>query len=214
MKSFPAVVLSFLFIVSASSQNTLAAEGMEPLAPHRLLKIMPVAPDGWTLAHSTAEKRLGDWIETYAERVFRKIPSTPGALPPPVTTVSVTDTASFPGTTAMFDDFRPGEEEKYEKRIVDGNPAFLFPLGEDEHETILLVAGRFLISILTEQQGAEERDDWLSRIDFDTFEAVPDSKKIILPEVIQIVVIDELNPKRSRTYPLATPPDPEKGEEE
>ncbi len=206
------VLLLSSAIVDSPAQHE-AVRGRRPLAPHVLITVLPDPPEGWKTVRSTAETRFGDWLETYAVRVFENIPEQSSEEPPQRTTISFLDTAAFPGTTAMFDDFRPGEEENYEKRMIRNYPTFLIQLGEDQHETILLVEGRFLVTIFIENQPKRTRRKWLDTLDMSALESIPEGELIQLPEILQMVEIDQLNPKRNRIYSLAISTDMEPGED-
>lgn len=215
MKRATTVFLSGAVLVSTVALGEIdPVRGKRPLPPHALITKLPDPPESWKTIRSTAETRFGDWLETYTVRVFEKTSEPPDQGPPRRTTISILDTAAFPGSTAMFDDFQPGEDENYKKQVIKNHPAFLIPLGEDEHETILLVGGRFLVTIFVENQPERMQKKWLEIMDLSELEEVPEGESINLPETIQMVEIDQLNPKRNRVYSLAISSDTEPGEDE
>ena len=204
-----AALLGFLLSVPiVNAQDGEAKEsGMLPVQPQALFAALPGKMDNWKLTRSVAEGRYSDWLESRVVREFeRQLPAKPGEPPPPLSTtrISITDTARNANSISIFEDFTPGEEEGFERKFLDGDPAYIIDAEESELEIEMLVAGRFLVRIVSENQPEDYFEEWLKRLNRKKLRSIPETAVVELPETILISHIDQLDPTKNRAYYLAT----------
>ena len=213
--TFPVVgllmVIAFqlpLWFSSLQAQDEEADEtGMVPVTPQSLFTSLPGKLENWKLTRSTAEGRYSEWLQSRAVRDYeRQLPAEEGEDPPPLSTtrISITDTGRHVSATSAFDDFTVGEDEGFERKFLDGDPAYLIASDEAEQEIEMLVAGRFIVRIVSRNQPEELLEEWLKSLNRKKLRSIRDTSTIKLPETILISYIDQLEPDKNRAYYLAT----------
>jgi hypothetical protein len=202
-----AVQFPLLAVLSPAQNEEAEDTGMMPAKPQSLFAALPGKLENWKLTRSTAEGLYSEWLQSRVVREYeRQLPAEEGEAPPPLSTtrISITDTGRHASAVSAFADFEPGKEEGFERKYLDGDPAYLIESGESEFEIEMLVAGRFIIRIISRNQPESFLENWLKRLDRKKLRSLPDTATIALPETILISHIDQLDPEKNRAYQLAT----------
>ncbi len=178
-----------------------------PMNPDELIKLLPGAPDGWTMTQSVANNYFIGWLCCQATREFQHpAPVDPMArdkTPPPlITRVRIMDTGYFPTFNGDFENFRVGKYPGAETLVINGMPARKFFVGPNHERLRLSVRGRFIVELETDHQPANSTQSWLQVVDFKSLGGLPDSSQSNLPKPIHIIRIDEMNPKNNVTSDL------------
>jgi len=212
MKSLPSI-----FLVLISGASLVAQEPVLPLPPAEVIKFLPPAPPGWETVRSTADNFLSDWVATNAVREYKFTPPPKSAadptapLPPPqFIRIRITDSGYWPQFRRLFEGFTPGKSGDAERLLIDSHPAIKVTStrkveGKDDEELariLLLVNNRFIVQLETTNAQPKDLEDWLKKIDFAKLARVPSEGVTEIPVPVMIVKIDELNPKKTRSYPL------------
>jgi len=214
MRAFAFSIIAALGSLLLADEPVRAQEetenGIIPVRPQQLWEPMPAELETWKIRRSTAENRLGGWIESRAVREYEKIPETEGEPPegPPATTrIVITDTGKHPSSTGHFAEFslEAETEEGVEAKKIEGWPAYLVTYEEDKDLVLeIFVADRFLVEISITHQPARFFDEWVKRIDLASLAKIPGTEAVPLPEELIMFRLDQLNPKKNRSYRLAT----------
>lgn len=134
---------------------------------HKLLPLLPEAPDGWTADEaegSTSE--VGGFTLTNVHRDYKK----GNGNKVPTAAISILDSAANPeyatATTAAWN-YNSDTLEGYSKSItVDGHPGFEAYETERKHGSLwLMVAKRYFVQIELMGQDPKELQQWLRRVD-------------------------------------------------
>lgn len=181
--------------------------GMMPVRAQDLFAALPGKLENWKLTRSTAELRYSGWMQSRVVREYeRQLPAEKGEDPPPLSTtrISIVDTGRHTSAISVFEDFAVGEDEGFERKLIDGDPAFLIESDAAEREIEILVAGRFIVRIISRNQPEKFFEKWLNRLDRKKLRSIPDTPTIKLPDTILISHIDQLAPDKNHAYQLAT----------
>jgi hypothetical protein len=175
-----------------------------PAAPADLLKLLPATPSGWQLRQSRAKSFYNESLVSQANRELVGPPSQPGPgnatpAPPPLTRVSLTDTAYVPALYSDFEGFKPGTYGNTESLNVDGLPARRIKFGDGDRLRIL-VKSRFVIEVQTHNQAPNASIAWARLFDIRKINDIPDSVVTSLPNPVTVVSLDEVNPKANSSY--------------
>ena len=200
----PVIALLLICWQTPASGQPARHSPVAPVEPSEILKLLPVAPKGWKLTGSTATNSFSDWLKTSAVRTLQyTAPAAAGAPIPPVQTtrVSITDTGYFPQFLSEFASFRAGKENDVEKLVLSGLPAIRISRPPVEILSIL-INGRFVVQIRTDQQPPRATESWLKLIDVARIAAAPVGAAQI-PQPVTITRIDEVNPAKSSSYPMS-----------
>ncbi len=199
--------LTNVFVVAEES-------GMRPVPPQLMWKALPENLEEWNLLKSKGETGWGTWLESKVEREFeRPIPPDPKApadapAPPPMwTRIQITDTGKHPESLAQFEDFsveEPSTVEGMEKTHIHSWPAFVMTYDDGLIVAQILVANRFSIELVLKHQPRRLLKVWCRHMDFTVLKGIPDSEVIPLPEMVAVIKLDQLNPKKSRGYLMGT----------
>ena len=183
------------------------SEGIIPISPVKLFDALPANPKTWELKRSIGTRSYSGWVESRVQRIFEKKVIDPKKPDEPekvlVTRVTITDTGKFSEAIAGFDDFKPEKHENYEKAFIQKYPAVIVPY-EGEVEVTLLVKGRFKVEYILENQPKKYLKEWMRHTKFDVLTKIADTPVTVLPAEINILKIDQLNPKKNSVYLLAT----------
>lgn len=206
-----------LSLLLSSGVVLLAQEPILPLTPAEMIKFLPSAPPGWDVMKSTADNFLNDWVATNAVREYKFLPPpNPTAVtsaPPPLpqfVRIRITDSGFWPEFRRLFDGFEIGKSGDTEKLLIDSHPAIETTSkrrveGKEEEKlarVLLLVKIRFIVQVETTNTNQKELEEWLRKIDLAKLASVPSTGINEIPTPVLIVKIDELNPSRTRSYPL------------
>ena len=197
------VVPRFLLAQAAPA----AHKPIVPMNPDELIKLLPTAPTGWTMAQSVANNYFIGWLCCQATREFQHpapIDRSPGAKPPPplITRVRIMDTGYFPTFNGDFENFRVGKYQGAETLVINGMPARKLFIGPNHEKLRISVRGRFIVEFETDNQPPNSAQSWLQIVDFKRINGLPDSSLTNLPKPIHITKIDEMNPKNNSTSDL------------
>jgi hypothetical protein len=149
-------------------------------------------------------------LETRATRVLQA-PPTPvpvgdasvAPLPPGEIEITVVDTAGFAPALAAFEDFTPGRNANVEKKLIGALPAIVIANDGGRQFVQILVSSRYLVELTLTNLPRHRAEDWLRGFHFD---GLPASSKapISRPREFRLSHIDELQPKRNRSYVVST----------
>ncbi len=205
----PAVWAAVALMVAGEANGQRGA--VLPAPPAVLIDTLPRPPEGWKVVRSTAESHFMGWLQTTAVRTFEKLPDPPkpggrgegeAEGEPATVKVSITDTGRHRSLTAAFAEFEVGVTGPVERLRVDSHPAIAISLGEAGERLQILVEGRFLVEYLYKHMGRDDLKPWIEKADFGRIAAVPDGGKR-LTRVVEVTRIDQMNPRRNRSYPLS-----------
>lgn len=177
---------------------------MMPAPPERLLKFLPDEVEAWKMTRSTAETVYDQWVHSQATRWFERPRPDAEDAPPMVAKLTIEDTGGYAPARALFADFVPEVGEGFEKRLVNGFPTILIDYRASGFSAEILVADRFLVRILCENQPRRFLREWVGHLRLRGLTRLPKTEVVALPEVVTVTRIDELDPSRNRTYELGT----------
>lgn len=205
------------FVTTGACQDSV--KGMHPVSPKLLWSAFPAKLKEWKMTKSTGELGIADWLESCVLREFeRPIPPDPevdpaAAVPPPMwTRIRVIDTGKYDDATAQFRDFSTktkSDSDNVEQIRLHGWPTFVTSYDDGLIVARMLVADRFRVEFALKHQPRRNLDVWSKHMDYATLSAVPDTDVLSLPELIPAVRIDEMNPRRNRSYVMALSSDEE-----
>lgn len=156
---------------------------------------------------SWAKQDLSDWMVTIAGRDF-ELPLPPPDLegspgPSALIRVRITDTGFWPASLARFHDFKPGNEGVEERVIWQGIPMIRLTLEDKNRQrAILCVADRFLVLVDTTYLKKKEVEDFLKSIPLADLARISTAGNKTLPQPVVLSEIDEINPKKNRSFRL------------
>ena len=199
-------VLTVVPLLTVSAQTTPPPR--TPVGAAELFACLPPAIREWQLTQSQAKSTFSEWLKTEATREFTGPPPplTPGSTtvgPPPKTKITIIDTGFYPAFCGVFQDFQPGPAEGgIEKLMVSSLPATRSAAADGSVQLQAFVARRFIVRIRIDHQPGKKPDDWLSAVNLAGLNALATKGNAKLPDPLPMFVIDELNPKRSRSYQM------------
>jgi hypothetical protein len=167
-------VLAFAFLVAFASRAAEEPQLIEVVDFSKLLPLLPNPPDGWTA--DKAEGSTDDIGGTKITSVHRDYKKGDGDTAP-TTSISILDSAANPdyvsSTTAAWN-MSTSTTEGYTKTLtIEGMPGFETFENEGKHGTLwLMVAKRYVLTIETQNQEANDLQDWLKRVDVKKLAAV------------------------------------------
>ncbi len=156
-----------------------ASEEPAPLIPSvvdfsKLIPFLPEAPAPWTADKAEGSTDdIGGTKITSVHRDYKKGDSDTA----PTTSISILDSAANPdyvsSTTAAWS-MSTSTPEGYTKTLtIEGMPGFETFENEGKHGTLwLMVAKRYVLTIETQNQEANDLQEWLKRIDVKKLAAV------------------------------------------
>lgn len=210
MKKALIFLISLLMLVSHSQ----AQSRILPMKPAELIAYLPPAPPEWiTIKSQAADNLSGGWVTTSAVRSFkqppqRPDPAAPSATPsePVVLRVHLLDSGNKDDWTTMFVP-KPSSPEATSSRVrylkIQNFAAREFKLDDKTIILNILVKNRYLFEI----RAANLEDEKVLRkyaesIDLKKLAAAPDSGVSHITNPVILSRVDELNPKKNRSYPL------------
>lgn len=200
-----AVAIVLAMLSATAEESSEPARGMLPLEPKALLEFLPEEVEEWEQTRSRAETTQDGWIRTVAERRFERTrPDAEEEAPPMVARLEIEDTGGYAPARALFVDFAPEVGEGYEKKLLDGFPAVLIDYGSSGFSAEVLVAERFLVRVLCENQPKRFLGEWLKRVSLRRLSRVRPTEEVPLPESFTASILDEMDPSRSTSYELST----------
>ena len=208
--SLQALMTFLIFSGAVLVAQTDTRDPIAPLAPDELLPYLPPTPQGWDLIQSDACNFFGSWKTTVATRKFKLTPPLPPGgdanVPqnqPKTTMISVSDGGYYRGTTAGFENFKPGEEKDTQKLMIQGCPAIETKQKDKEPERLeVLVENRFVVSIETSNQNSGATEKWFSQINVSGLTSIADSAGKPLRPPMVMSYVNELDPSKSHSYVL------------
>ena len=193
----------------ALAQAPAARKPVAPLTPAELIKLLPLAPAGWSLKESKATSFYSDWLISQATRQLEAPPLSGAApsvaapaTPIQMTRIRLTDTGHYPVLAADFEGFRPGKYGTMESLYIGGLPARRAILHDGERLRVL-VNNRFIVEIEVHNQRADAAMNWLQLFDVRRLVSAPETATDKLPNPIRVNSVDELNPKANRSFELS-----------
>jgi hypothetical protein len=193
-----------VLMMGAWDAPSVRAEGLViPAEPQVLLKALPgPTVTGWKVTKSVGEGRFSSWLKTNATREFEKTALGKSDDPsnPPQTRLTIIDSGRLPSMTAVFHNFEPGEYEDFTVTNYERYPAVIIQGGAKGIMVKTLVDDRFVIELVLQGQDLGVVKQWMEGCDLDGLAKLPDVEADGVPEVVMNVIIDELNPERSRSY--------------
>ena len=162
-----AVIASLWGMIAMPSRGQELPSLINVVDYSKLIPLLPDAPAGWTADKpegSTTD--VGGFKLTNVHRDYRK----GEADKAPTTAISILDSAANPdyveATTTAWN-FTTTSTEGYSKAVtVDGNSGFETFENEGKHGTLwLMVAKRYVLTIETQNQDANELQEWLKRVE-------------------------------------------------
>jgi hypothetical protein len=186
----------------------LRAEPHAPVHAGELLKLLPPAPDGWKLDSSVAKNSFSGWANSQASRKYTGPALPPAAEGAPArgpqkVSLDLMDTGLFPGFLAPFQNFQPAPANGGVERLLIGQRPAIRSVGAQGNEVLqILLANRFILKINLENAAPGAAVDWLRRLNAAPLDALTNAGPTTLTEPLDMYVLDELNPKKSRTYKL------------
>ncbi len=140
----------------------------------KLLPLLPEGPTGWTADKPEGSTDDAGGVKiTNVHRDYRK----GDAGDAPTTSISILDSAANPeyvaSTTGAWNTSTSGPEGYTKALSVEGLPGFETFENEGKHGTLwLMVAKRYVLTIETQNQEANDLQEWLKRIDVKKLAAV------------------------------------------
>jgi hypothetical protein len=161
------LALAIAFLPALSGQAAEEPQLVEVVDFSKLLPLLPNPPEGWSA--DKAEGSTDDVGGTKITSVHRDYKKGEGDTAP-TTSISILDSAANPdyvsSTTAAWS-MSTSTPEGYTKTLtIEGMPGFETFENEGKHGTLwLMVAKRYVLTIETQNQEANELQEWLKRID-------------------------------------------------
>ncbi|HSP45584.1 MAG TPA: hypothetical protein VLO30_06295 [Chthoniobacterales bacterium] len=167
MKTAAALLLALAFLAAFAVRAAEEPVLIEVIDFSKLLPLLPNPPADWTA--DKAEGSTDDIGGTKITSVHRDYKKGDGDTAP-TASISILDSAANPdyvsSTTAAWN-MSTSTPEGYTKTLtIEGMPGFETFENEGKHGTLwLMVAKRYVLTIETQNQEANELQEWLKRID-------------------------------------------------
>jgi hypothetical protein len=200
--------VTMVLLLGASTVSLVQAEGLVmPAEPQVLLKALPgPSVTGWKTTKSVGESRYSSWLKSSATREYEKTVLAEGDDPsrPPTTRFTIVDSGRYPGLTAVFHNFEPGEYDDFKVTTYNSYPAVVIEGGSQGMMIKTLVDDRFIVELLLKGQDLSVVKDWMEASKLEGLANLPEVGADKVPELVMNIIIDELNPELSRSYESAT----------
>lgn len=200
-----AVMAPCIIHAQVPAPATLPHSPIPPAKLEDILSCLPAAPQNWKLTESICHNTFTRWQESVVSRRYVEIlpPPLEGQQPqtPATAWVVITDTGYWPSFNSVFLDPKSGTAEGQERDVFDGYPMIRTKVTVDQkdanHNILLWVKQRFLVSVTTSRQGIDSDKKWAHLIDIKSLLQISDDGPKQLPAPVLMRTIDELNPANS-----------------
>lgn len=200
---FPRVIpLSILVFVGL----TVAGFGegqLKPVPPADMLSVLPKTATDWKLLSSKGETFYSSGLMSRAVREFEYAPTSGDNIGQGATCIlSLTDTAGNTSRLGKFVDFREESGPGFQKIRVKSFPAIVRERPKSGTLVSILIDQRFTLDITLRGFPLDKVGPWIEATNLQALSKVPDAPIAEKLRILEMVLVDEMNPENSRTYPL------------
>lgn len=191
-------IAALAFVPFVLTQET-AKSPVLPAEARVLFATLPGEEAPWKLVESRAKSDYNSgWMQLIVTRAWEG--SVLPDAPIPKVKITLSDTGGHPAFNSLF--LVPGNPGRTQ---MEGFPAIKNPTESVGKESVCVsVGGRFLLRIETENLPSGAVKDWLKKIKTTDLQAIAARGGIDkLPNPLPMFVVDEIHPKRSRTWTMS-----------
>ena len=184
--------------------------------PAELLGCLPATPPGWTLTRSDGTNTFVSWLTTHVQRDIKQDPPPPmPGVPPPVPGkmwIRINDDGYSSDYSPGFAPPKTGNPPSNTTFSKFGEyPARRQKLDDITFSYCILVKRRFMIEVHAENVLDKDVQSYLLGVDYKRLLAIPDTGPNQVPQPVIVSRVDELNPAKSKTYPVFWSTDEQRG---
>lgn len=214
-------MLSVLLVIGLAGAAEPGAENLPPALParpSRLLRLLPEAPELWEITRSEGKNSYSSWLFAQARRDYTAVPdpvengeeaeSSGDSMPesgsePAVVTMILKDTCGAPALLHPFvGDLKGTRPLSFRRLHWRSLPALIVAMAGERRSVRVLVEGRYIVEVVSAGLPLSEVQKWLEAVDYEGIGYLPKNPATKLPTSLEMEIIDELNPARSRSYSL------------